>query len=95
MVALEKLKREEEEYIKHRDEDKQEKILLKKEDPAVEYKRRLVERFSYKNTDMIKRIYAENQVRFSCQIVIWIMLSHAQCATKSVYSIFYHLWGII
>lgn len=62
MAALEKLKQEEAEYIERRNKDKEEKILLKKEDPEVEYKRRLVERFSYKNTDMIKRIYAENQV---------------------------------
>ena len=63
MAALEKLKREEAEFIERQNQDKEEKISLKKEDPEVEYKRRLVERFSYKNTDMIKRIYAENQVR--------------------------------
>ena len=62
MAALEKLKRDEAEFIERRNQDKEEKISLKKEDPEVEYKRRLVERFSYKNTDMIKRIYAENQV---------------------------------
>ena len=63
MAALEKLKQEEAEFIERQNQDKEEKISLKKEDPEVEYKRRLVERFSYKNTDMIKRIYAENQVR--------------------------------
>ena len=63
MAALEKLKQEEAEFIERQNQDKEEKISLKKEDPEVEYNRRLVERFSYKNTDMIKRIYAENQVR--------------------------------
>jgi len=48
--------------MERRQTEKDEQITLKKEEPEVEYKRRLIERFSYKNTDMIKRIYAENQV---------------------------------
>lgn len=64
MEALEQLKKDEELYISRLKQDKEETISLKKEDPEVEYKRRLVERFSYKNTDLIKRIYAENQVHF-------------------------------
>ena len=35
---------------------------IKNEDPKVEYRRRLIERFSYKNTELINRIYAENKV---------------------------------
>ena len=62
MATLEKLKREELEYVERKNRDKNEEIALKKENAEIEYKRRLVERFSYKNTDLIKRIYAENQV---------------------------------
>ena len=52
------------EYIERKNREKEEQISLKKEDAEVEYKRRLIERFSYKNTDLIKRIYAENQVTY-------------------------------
>ena len=62
MSTLTKLKQEEQAYFERKNNEKSEQIALKKEDPEVEYKRRLIERFQYKNTDMIKRIYAENQV---------------------------------
>lgn len=62
--TLEALDNEEKEFQMKKEKERQEQIQLKQEDPEVEYKRRLVERFSYKNTDMIKRIYAENQVYY-------------------------------
>jgi len=62
MLSLRKLNAEETSFMERRQTEKDEQITLKKEEPEVEYKRRLIERFSYKNTDMIKRIYAENQV---------------------------------
>ena len=52
--------------MERKEREEMEQAVLKQEDPEVEYKRRLVERFTYKNTDMIQRIYAENQVRTLC-----------------------------
>uniref|UniRef100_A0A7M5V4E0 Nuclear receptor corepressor 1 n=1 Tax=Clytia hemisphaerica TaxID=252671 RepID=A0A7M5V4E0_9CNID len=63
MSTLTKLKQEERAYFERKNNEKSEQIALKKEDPEAEYKRRLIERFQYKNTDMIKRIYDENQAR--------------------------------
>ena len=63
VLSLERLKTEEKEYMERKKREEMEQAVLKQEDPEVEYKRRLVERFTYKNTDMIQRIYAENQVR--------------------------------
>ena len=43
------------------------RVEMQNENPEVEYKRRLVERFSYKNMDNIKKIYQENRVRSALQ----------------------------
>lgn len=71
--TLEALDNEEKEYQEKQEKEKKERLELKKEDPEVEYKRRLVERFSYKNTDLIKKIYAENQV-----FILHFLLIHCQ-----------------
>ena len=43
------------------------RVEMQNENPEAEYKRRLVERFSYKNMDNIKKIYQENRVRSALQ----------------------------
>ena len=65
MISIEKLKNDGKERQKKKNLHKQKQEELQKEDPEVEYKKRLVERFSYKNTDLIKKIYAENRVSIS------------------------------
>ena len=65
MISVEKLKNDGKERQKKKNLHKQKQEELQKEDPEVEYKKRLVERFSYKNTDLIKKIYAENRVSIS------------------------------
>lgn len=68
MISIEKLKNDGKERQKKKNLHKQKQEELQKEDPEVEYKKRLVERFSYKNTDLIKKIYAENRVSISKKI---------------------------
>lgn len=63
VLSLQRLKSEEEEYLERKEKGKKEQFQLKNEDPEVEYRRRLIERFTYKNTEMIQRIYSENQAR--------------------------------
>lgn len=63
LSSIETWKKIEEEQEQKQHDETIKKEEIKKEDPEVEYKRRLIERFSYKNTENIKRIYKENRER--------------------------------
>lgn len=62
LSSIETWKKIEEEQEQKQHDETIKKEEIKNEDPEVEYKRRLIERFSYKNTENIKRIYKENRV---------------------------------
>ena len=45
-----------------KEKEKEDLLRLKEEAPEVGYKRQLVEKFSFRDTELIKRIYSENRV---------------------------------
>ncbi|XP_057289855.1 uncharacterized protein LOC130612546 [Hydractinia symbiolongicarpus] len=63
LSSIETWKKIEKEQEQKQHEETIKKEEIKNEDPEVEYRRRLIERFSYKNTENIRRIYKENRKR--------------------------------
>merc|ERR1739838_414841 len=61
ITSIESLHKQAEQASINEELMKLQRFEMQNEDIEVEYKRRLVERFSYKSGDMIKRIYKENR----------------------------------